>query len=1346
MKKGLAILLSFLMVLSLALPGSLTIHAEEMVNAENVKIESELPEYYDTDISMLTVDEGNSEETELDSGEEINTTEEASKKVAVEDEIEEKDTSAEEGVEERDSKFEDFLKMVEEMPSVEEIEQMDEEKLNDVVDKYYNLLDAYDELTEEDQEQFAEEYSDLYTFVFDDLEMALEKALNTGIEVMSLLPLEERRAYLVVGSHDGIDISAVPIDIVLENLRDSKGNIIDLPSNAKIVWSYYKDKNDNVISDNYFELKEGGTLDLSIFEEYDRYSMEMIVGDGNQLSPDNIRYIVTVYLTDSVGGLRTYEWYTQDADGTRHKVTPSDVNVTAISMGSDHTFVVSDHVEGREYYLGVNDPVDEHPFVQLDVVDYADFLGIMLYQAYGLGEYPYTNLADQMVNQNMKKANAGYKKTWDAPKVTSDSVEIGNMFGFIYKNSLTGEVLKQELVQFSIVGDAVRFDDKAFSDDADVKLDSEQLASLDEIKDNPFDITDDDLSYIKRVFLKEGYDADSTYYYALYAHSPIWDNANTHVVKAVKGSYHSLDEASGLEDISAQLLPKDSSQKGYLANYNIENGGQTFTVFFDDDSVFRFLVVFQNYDKDADVNYVREYSDVPIVGEADPWFRISGATDVNGNDLNTYVIENGKRNNIDTMYGYGYQAVFINDAVDKFIPKFWKVNDEAISLDNIYVNGKIYNEGDALSFESGSNELDAVFSVIITDKKGPHTKNYSVKFVKKANGPKLYVAGPLAPDVRSIFLDEHHENKHDIFIANVGDAPLTDLWLDLDATNVELDNYWTIGGEGNNTLAACPADFNKVLMESDYGEQPNVAKIRLIPPTSGKGGEISGTLKIYSGAEGNPENSELLATIILSDLAQNPEITTDALDDAVLYVPYSYLITTNNMYDWVDVSYEIVEGSLPNGVELIESTGEIYGVPLETGDFKVKIATHFNSTSANYAFTPSTVELTLTVLDNTNANVYNATDMAEGYQILDAIGTDEGGYDFVLYTIEDTIYRSNGEFGEFVDLWLNGEKLTRGVDYDAESGSTKITIYSETFDNKANQSGRNTIAAEFRTTDTSSKNNTDNTNQLNRTSQNFRISTTCTHSYNSGVITKAATCTVAGVRTYTCTKCGATKTESIAATGHAYDEGVVTKEPTYDVTGIKTYTCQSCGETMTEVIPVKERPNTPNPDNGNGNGTNNNGTDNGNGTTETVNTLTCSIRVLSADGMSLNGMTLELHSTPQSAILGEDGFAKFNPIEFGEHTIILKDKDGNVLAEKHITVNAGMSFAVNGDVVTAVRGSNCTLTVRYNGDGTMTLVSIQGTDSPQTGDNSHLNIYLVIMMLALIALGSMILVKRRKRC
>lgn len=70
---------------------------------------------------------------------------------------------------------------------------------------------------------------------------------------------------------------------------------------------------------------------------------------------------------------------------------------------------------------------------------------------------------------------------------------------------------------------------------------------------------------------------------------------------------------------------------------------------------------------------------------------------------------------------------------------------------------------------------------------------------------------------------------------------------------------------------------------------------------------------------------------------------------------------------------------------------------------------------------------------------------------------------------------------------------------------------------------------------------------------------------------KAATCTEAG---YTgdevCTVCGETvkKGEVIAALGHKWDDGKVTTEPTAREDGVRTFTCTACGATRTEAIPA----------------------------------------------------------------------------------------------------------------------------------------------------------------------------------
>ena len=104
------------------------------------------------------------------------------------------------------------------------------------------------------------------------------------------------------------------------------------------------------------------------------------------------------------------------------------------------------------------------------------------------------------------------------------------------------------------------------------------------------------------------------------------------------------------------------------------------------------------------------------------------------------------------------------------------------------------------------------------------------------------------------------------------------------------------------------------------------------------------------------------------------------------------------------------------------------------------------------------------------------------------------------------------------------------------------------------------------------------------------------HTWNDGEVTTAPTCTVAGVKTFTCTTCNETKTEPVDALGHdfaggawqsdganhwkkcsrcdvtepksahTWNDGEVTTAPTCTVAGVKTFTCTTCNETKTEPV------------------------------------------------------------------------------------------------------------------------------------------------------------------------------------
>ena len=99
-----------------------------------------------------------------------------------------------------------------------------------------------------------------------------------------------------------------------------------------------------------------------------------------------------------------------------------------------------------------------------------------------------------------------------------------------------------------------------------------------------------------------------------------------------------------------------------------------------------------------------------------------------------------------------------------------------------------------------------------------------------------------------------------------------------------------------------------------------------------------------------------------------------------------------------------------------------------------------------------------------------------------------------------------------------------------------------------------------------------------------------THNYTRS-ITKEATCTEAGVRTYTCS-CGDSYTENIPATGHSY-VSKVTKAATTTEEGIMTYTCSKCGHSYTQPI-AKIKSDDSSKDNGSQNQKPQSGTGNGN--------------------------------------------------------------------------------------------------------------------------------------------------------
>lgn len=80
------------------------------------------------------------------------------------------------------------------------------------------------------------------------------------------------------------------------------------------------------------------------------------------------------------------------------------------------------------------------------------------------------------------------------------------------------------------------------------------------------------------------------------------------------------------------------------------------------------------------------------------------------------------------------------------------------------------------------------------------------------------------------------------------------------------------------------------------------------------------------------------------------------------------------------------------------------------------------------------------------------------------------------------------------------------------------------------------------------------------------IPATGNHTYGDWEETLAPTCTEAGMKVRHCSECDNAETAAVAPLGHKWDSGVVTIQPAVGVEGIRTYTCSVCGISRTEGI------------------------------------------------------------------------------------------------------------------------------------------------------------------------------------
>lgn len=847
------------------------------------------------------------------------------------------------------------------------------------------------------------------------------------MQTFSMLPLEEKTFNLDLTGYFPSELKEVSIEALIGHLTSADPTADPNASHyaAYAKWGYYAWRHDvdgNLIDEEgeFALLNSDTTIDL-----YGCDGIEIIVGTADQLNPDNVRYKVNISVTE-----------------------PEDFFV-ATMVDTDRQEIRVERLSSwtQDYFYEIDSGGQLAHEVQLHVYE----------EDISYGEKAYLNLipGDILDDSNLEIKICEYEGE-DITAVIWNQSNLSQSGGYLIDCvrdalQLTVHVSREGTEIFSTYMDlSVYMSTVDLYSDFIYANENGERKRLDYInyrewgagKDYPTDITQ----------LLAGYPSDGMYYatLAIVDHGEWYDWTNDAinlVTKAVVGYCETEAAFSGKNDIKEQLFATSPYETGgYCADYS---NGVVFSVLLTSGKICNIEI------KTVDYVNPNEVIQPDPPGYPDTYFRVIDAA-----DLDAWAMPY----DADSYYFNGYQTVFLlNDddsavTAEKIKPEFWTDETVTVYAGTDKTSGTEQKSGETeINFANGKI---VNYSAVAGDR--THLKNYFVTFLTQhVGGPKLFVNAAndttrydetTNQPMREVFLTDAYDNHHDVFFANVGDTEMTNLYVELkDAQNVALDEYWTINSDGVKKLAA----FDELPSYGDHAK--NVAKIRLQPVVDADGnamaGEIKGTLVIgYKDATGaDVEKVE----IKLTGVAGTPKIITDTLVDAVKYVPYSTVIQTNDMYS-NNVKFTLTGGKLPDGITLLPD-GELYGLAKETGEFTFTVTATYDGNVYGGGVVSDSREFTLTVKENTNANVLATNDGIYGHKLLDAIAEEIN-----VATVDEAtlVFRSEGPYAQFEAFYLDSKKLVEGTDYISEEGSTKITVQAQTFKNAGN--GTHTIAAEFR--------------------------------------------------------------------------------------------------------------------------------------------------------------------------------------------------------------------------------------------------------------------------------------------
>lgn len=829
---------------------------------------------------------------------------------------------------------------------------------------------------------------------------------NDGSMVMplSLLPLKEQSLRVDLTGFTPLECSSVSVKEIFS------GN--QLEGASKVVWS-------QSYNDDY----EVTTSDSDINVMNDSY-LEIIVGDGDQLNSDNIRYHVSVDKSSSDNWLNV-DVYVQDEKGVRKEIQ-------AKSKFSSNAYSTHNSIKVKPFYLYASESEIENyksAYIKLSLnkESFADknFNNVKVFE--GIYDTPEEavkgkDITDQIFCSDVAAKDAGYK------------------ISTIYSNYITLVEYSAEKKAVGCLPIYIYFRNNYFSYDSSLRDQDDNYV------DNRTSSSNSDGYRTITYTLYSQYAVNGKYYFkARFYKEGLSDN--TAVTAAYVGKYNSISEAkkAGAVDIKDELF----GSKGYGADYS---KGVYFSAFAGEDGTSdqvsgHFCVKTEAGEAESEIK------GAPSSGTQ---LYISGFKQTDKDAYGNSSVECYKVNSSDDSYGENnYITFFVDKDTDlsNLAPVF-----SSSQKSNVYAEG---SNTPVKSGESFHNFTNGLVQYTVSAENGFDSRNYWVSVIKaQEDEGKLYITSLADEDAhtqtennviystRQVMLDRLHDDKHDILVANMGTQAISNLGIELKSDVIELDEYWTFTGKSDLN------GFSTINKNTSYGELPNLAKIRIKAKKDIEDGtDVSGTLTIKSG------NTPLMV-LTLTGVVGDPSITTKEVPQAVKYVPYGTMIQNSNKYSWNNVSYELIGGKLPEGME-VKANGEIYGVPKESGKFTfwVRMNNSYGS------FSSSTKSFTLEVIENTDENVNNATD--SGYDLTQRITNVNNAQSYLMI--------SQGVISEFRAVYLDGQKLEEGKDYNAKSGSTRITIEGQTLNNAGE--GNHTLGVEFRTAD----------DTLKRAAQNYTI-------------------------------------------------------------------------------------------------------------------------------------------------------------------------------------------------------------------------------------------------------------------